>query len=67
MLEFLFNKVADLKDCSVITTEVFSCEYCEILKNTYFEEDLPTAAPIVKYVRCVVMKSIALSRSQNAI
>ena len=23
---------------------MFSCEYCEIFKNTYFEEDLPTAA-----------------------
>ena len=23
--------------------QVFSCEYCEILKNTYFEEHLPTA------------------------
>ena len=24
-------------------TEVFSCEYCEIFKNTYFEEHLLTA------------------------
>ena len=23
---------------------VFSCEYCEIFKNTYFEEHLQTAA-----------------------
>ena len=25
-------------------TQVFSCEYCEILKNTYFEEHIRTAA-----------------------
>ena len=24
---------------------MFSCEYCEIFKNTYFEEHLRTAAP----------------------
>ena len=25
-------------------TQVFSCEYCEIFKNTYYEELLGTAA-----------------------
>ena len=25
-------------------TQVFSCEYCEIFKNTYFEERLQTGA-----------------------
>ena len=40
MLESLFNKVADLK----APPQVFSCEYCEIFKNTYFEEHLRTAA-----------------------
>ena len=25
-------------------TQVFSCEYCKIFKNTYFEEHLRTAA-----------------------
>ena len=24
--------------------QVFSCEYCEIFKNIYFEEHLPTTA-----------------------
>ena len=33
-LESLFDKVAG----------VFSCEYCEILKNTYFEKRLRKAA-----------------------
>ena len=34
-LESLFNKV--------VPTLVFSCEYCGIFKNTYFEEHLQTA------------------------
>ena len=34
MLEPLFNHVAGLKT----QTQVFSSEICEILKNTYFEE-----------------------------
>ena len=28
----------------VTLTQVFSCEYCEIFKNTYFKEHLQTAA-----------------------
>ena len=28
-------------------TQVFSCEYCEILKNTYFEEDMRTAVSVI--------------------
>ena len=39
-LKFLFNKVADLQACIF----EFSCEYCEIFKNTYFKEHLRTAA-----------------------
>ena len=26
-------------------TQVFSCEYCKIFKNSYFKEHLQTAAP----------------------
>ena len=48
MLESLFNKVAGLQVCNFIKKEtlaqVFSCEFCEIFKNTYFEEHLQTAA-----------------------
>ena len=36
VLESLFNKVAGLK--------AFFCEYCEIFKNNYSEDHLPTAA-----------------------
>ena len=40
-----------LKWCSLIEltpTEVFSCEYWEIFKNTYFEEHLQTVASSYK-------------------
>ena len=40
MLESLFSKVADLQT----PTQVFSCEYYVIFKNTYFEEHFRTAA-----------------------
>ena len=30
-----------------IPTQVLSCEYCEIFKNTYFEEHLQTAASVL--------------------
>ena len=39
MLESLFNKVVDLTP-----TQVFSRKYCEIFKNTYFEEYLGMGA-----------------------
>ena len=37
-LESLFNKAA-----GVTLAQVFSCEICEIFRNTYFEEHLRTA------------------------
>ena len=43
MLESLLNKVKGLQNKET-PTQVFSCEYCEIFKNTYFEEHLQTAA-----------------------
>ena len=43
-----FNKVASLQACNFIKnetpTQVFSCEYFEIFKNTYFQEHLERAA-----------------------
>ena len=47
VLGSLFNKVAGLKACNFIEetpTQVVFCEYCEIFKNTYFEEHLQMAA-----------------------
>ena len=42
LLECLFNKVEGL----MAPTQAFSCEYCEIFKNTYVEEHLLTGASI---------------------
>ena len=47
VLKSVLNKVAQSKACTFIkntTTQMFSCEYCEISKNTHFEEHLRTAA-----------------------
>ena len=41
MLESLFHKVASVVKETV--TQVFFCDFCEILKSTYFEELLRTA------------------------
>ena len=47
-MEFLFNKVAALKEPELFKKDtpmqVFSCEYCVTFKNAYFEEHLRTAA-----------------------
>ena len=44
MLESLFDKVAGLKACIFIEketlTQVFFCEYCEIIENSFFIEHL---------------------------
>ena len=51
MLESFFNKVAGLQVYIIIkklTPTEFSCEYCEIFKNTYFEKSLRTAASVSK-------------------
>ena len=41
-----FNKVAGSHKCNFIKKglqQVFSCEFCQLFKNTYFVEDLRTA------------------------
>ena len=46
-MEFLFNEFAGLKACDFIRknlTQMLSCEYCEIFKNTHFEKHLQTAS-----------------------
>ena len=46
MLESLFNKATGLKACISIKkdtpTQVFSYEYCNIFKNSFFMEQLLT-------------------------
>ena len=44
MLESPFNKVAALQPYKETPTQVFRCEYCEILKDTYNEEHMQKAA-----------------------
>ena len=35
-------------------TQVLCCEYCEIFKNTYFEEHLGTAASVLLILKLVI-------------
>ena len=48
VLKYLLNKVAGHKACNFVkkktSTPMFSCEYCKIFKNIYYEEHLHTAA-----------------------
>ena len=37
-----------------IPTQVLSCEYCDIFKNTYFEEHLRTAASILLIIKLII-------------
>ena len=49
-LESLFYRVAGLKTCNCIkrdSTKVFSREYCENFKNTYFQENPQTTVSLV--------------------
>ena len=53
VLETLFNKAAAFQACNFIRKKLrhrFSCDYCEIFKNTYFEEHLRTAAIVYSEV-----------------
>ena len=38
-----------------IQTQVLSCEYCEILKNTYFEEHLQMAASVFLIIKLIII------------
>ena len=47
LLESIFKKVAGLQTCNFTKKRLqhkFSCEYCEIIENTYFEKRLRIAA-----------------------
>ena len=56
MLESLFNRVAGLKACNFIKKEtpaqVFSCEYGEISKNSFFDRTLAVAASGFELCKC---------------
>ena len=52
MLESLFNKVEGLQLYEKQTsTQVFSCEHCEILKSSFFYRTTPVAASVKLYHR----------------
>ena len=56
VLESLFNKVAGLKASNFIKKRylhVFSCEYCKILKNTFFNRTPPVDAPVRLNFHCI--------------
>ena len=46
----VFNKVAGLRSATLLKKEtlaqVFSCEFCEIFKNTFFTEHIWTTASV---------------------
>ena len=44
-----------------IPTKVFSCEICDIFKNTYFEEDLQTTASEATFFMMRALKDFLLS------
>ena len=51
VMESLFNKVVSLQVTLLekTPTQAFSCETCETIKNTYFEEHLLTTASEISY------------------
>ena len=51
---FLFNKVAGLRQLWCFPVQVFSCEFCEFFKDTFFTEHLwTTASRSSDYQNCV--------------
>ena len=66
MLESHFNKFAGLKAlpkaCNFIKKEtlaqVFSCEFCEISKNTFFYRTSPVAASVRTMIIIKEMKKL---------
>ena len=51
MPESLFNKVAGLRP------QVFTCEFCEIFKNTFFYRTPPIATSAASILPCMVFIS----------
>ena len=55
-----FNKVAGLGLKKETLAQVFSCEFCEISKNTIFTEHLRTTASDSDFKRTTIDKSLTL-------
>ena len=60
------NEVGGLQACNFIKKEtlaqVFSCEFCEIFKNTFFTEHLWTTASIIIWIFTVICLVIVSTR-----
>ena len=63
-LESLLNRVTCLKTCNVIKKRLqrrlFSSEYCEIFRNTYFEEHMLQADPMILSLLLIKLKGYCL-------
>ena len=70
MSQSLFDKVVGFQNCDFIKKRLqhryFSCEYCEIVKNTYFEKHLWTTASGNSWA-IVFQESLALPFKRNAL
>ena len=60
VLQSLFYKIASLQPCNVLT-QVFPCEFCEIFKNAYFEEDLWKTASVYWLLHHILVFTIYCS------
>ena len=58
--------MAALESTEAAPKQVFSCEYCEIFKNTYFEKHLQTTASVDSKVT-KFQESLALPFKWNAL
>ena len=66
MLEFLFNRIAEIDSNAGVY-----CEYCKIVKNTYFEEHMRAAASetcspslLLSSRGCIIVEYITLQNIQ---
>ena len=58
---FFLNKVADLRPATLLKktlAQVFSCEFCEIYKNTFFHKTPLVAASALSYIVAMFVNSL---------
>ena len=58
---FFLNKVADLRPATLLkrtVAQVFSCEFCEIYKNTFFHKTPLVAASALSYIVAMFVNSL---------
>ena len=66
--KFQIFRKKGLQACNFIKkrfqSQVFSCEHCKILGNTYFEEHLQTAASEMDCLTCGKWKKVRYSQPE---